>query len=222
MFIEMARVGKVFGDRILVRRLERPEKIGRILVPANYAKDRPTEQELWWGVIEAFGLDSTYSEAYGLAVGDIVGLDSLATNNAAFDGDDGNVHAWVMQEFVVCKDLGLVAAYRDGKDFPLGPGLLPLGPYSLIEPHKEEETRNGIALPQNVKQTTRTGKVIAVSLGEVRAGSVSALRVAVGSEVIIGKYSGSWAKFGELKFVLVKEEDTIAELTPAKELAHVS
>lgn len=221
MLISMSRVGKVFGDRILVRRLQRPEKIGGILIPANYMKNTPAENEVWWGVVEAFGLDSRYGEAYRIKVGDVVGLESLATNNQAFDGDDGEVHAWIMEEFVACKDDGRQAAFREGKEFKAKRnGLIPVGPYSLVKPHPEEQKRNGITLPQNTKQAIRTGEVLDVSAGQLRGSDLVPMYAKKGTEVIVGKYSGSWAKFGEDKLLLVKDEDIIAELQPAHEAAH--
>jgi chaperonin GroES len=220
--IEMERVGRVFGDRVLVRRLERPEKVGRFYIPDAYVKDKQKDQELWFGVIEKFGLDSRYSSAYDLHEGDIVGIDNMGSHSAGFEGDDRAMHVWVAEEFLVVKSLGRVEAFREGKECE-GVGLKPIGPYAIVEPHPEETKRGGIVLPLSAQVPSRTGKVLDVSVGEDKGGSrLRPLNINTGSDVIYGRFSGSTAKFGDKVFLLVKEEDCIAELEPVKETANVA
>ncbi len=227
MPIEISRLGRVFGDRILVKKLERPDKLGSIYVPANYSKDPAKQQDLWWGVIEKFGLDSRFGEAYGLKEGDIIGMDPIGGQSASFDGDDGNVHCWVAEEFVVCKDMGLVIAYRNGEKYfspdsgnSVG-GLRPLAFYSVVKPHPIEEKRGALHIPDTAKKEALTGKVLCVSDGYLVGGDLSPLRVTQNSEVLFGKYSGWKATLGDTVLVLVREEDLIAEIEPAKETANV-
>lgn len=228
MIVPMSRIARVFGDRILLRKLDRPEKIGKILVPVSYMKTRPKEQEIWFGVIEAFGLDSRYGEAYGLKVGDIVGVNDLGISNASFIGDDEQEHYWVMEEFLTVKDEGRIIAFRQSQTSYEGVGMTPLGAYCVIQPNPEEEKRGGIHIPHASQEGSLLGKVLAVSAGEVKAGELKTLNVNKDSEVLYGQYSGLKAKFGKEEFFLIKEEDIIAEIEPSKEtiatrqeLAHV-
>lgn len=220
MKVEMSRLDRVFGDRILVRKLSRPEKMRGILVPASYLKEKTKQQSVWFAVIEKFGLDSRYGEAYGLKEGDIVGISDIGTSNASFEGDDGQEHFWVMEEFLVLKDEGRIKAYLDDAAFS-GVGLIPLGAYSVVKAHPaEEEAKNGVILPHTGDNPQLTGLVVSVSSGEVKSGELVPLRVRKETEVLFGKYSGLLAKFNADEYLLIKEEDLIAELSPVLEVAH--
>jgi co-chaperonin GroES (HSP10) len=220
MKIDVSTIQRVFGDRILVKRLERPEKMGGLLIPQSYANEKRKEQSVWFGVIESFGLDSRYGEAYGLKEGDIIGISDVGSSNASFEGTDDHEHFWVMEEFIVLRDDGRVEAFRDDKHFDYL-GLTPIGPYSIIKPSPDETKVGGVLLPKDKENLT--GEVLAVSIGEVKNGELAALRVVSGSRVLFGRYSGLYARFRQETFLLIKEEDLIAELETAKEkeLAHV-
>lgn len=226
MIVPMSRLDRIFGDRILVRKLDRPEKMRGIIVPVSCMKTRPKEQELWYGIIERFGLDSRYGDAYGLKEGDIVGINDLGVSNASFIGDDEQEHFWIMEEFLTVKDDGRVVAFRNDEKYE-GVGLTPLGAYSVIKPYAEEEKRGGIHIPHTSQQESLLGRVVAVSKGEVKSGELHPLNVRMDTEVLFGKYSGIKAEFGNDKFLLIKEEDLISELSPedktistGQELAH--
>lgn len=208
----MSRIGRVFGDRILLRKLDRPEKTKGILVPLSYIKNKPKEQELWYGVIEAFGLDSRYQDAYGLKIGDIVGINDIGISNASFIGDDEQEHYWVMEEFLVAKDEGRVVAFRNDQLYE-GVGLTPLGAYSIVEAYPEEEKRGGVHIPHTSQDGSLIGRVLDVSQGEVRSGELKPLHVRNYSDVLFGKYSGLHARLGK-DYLLIKEEDLIAEIVP--------
>lgn len=217
MKINVPAINRIFGDRILVRRLERPEKIGNLLIPASFANEKRKEQTIWYGVIEKFGLDSRYGDAYGLKEGDIVGISDVANSNASFDGEDGHEHFWIMEEFVVLRDEGRVKSFHSNERYD-GLGIVPIGPYSLVRPYPEEEKRGSILLPK--ANENLTGKVLAVSVGEVKDGEIKPLNVSLDSDVLFGKYSGLYAKFQSETFLLIKEEDLIAEFETAREIAH--
>lgn len=219
MRVPVGRLGRVFGDRVLVRRLDGPEKVGVLFVPAT-VRQQPKEQDLWFGEVVAFGLDSRYQEAYGLAIGDVVGLHDMSLQCASFEGEDGKTYVWAPEEFLALKDTGAVKAHRENQSSYHGLGLVPLGPYAVVQPDPEETSRNGVVLPDSAKTPTRTGEVKSVSLGLVRGQEVQALNLTKGSQVLFGKFSGSWCRLGKKQYLLVKEEDVIAELTPAKEPAH--
>lgn len=218
MKVEMSRLSKVFGDRILVRKLMRPESVKGIYIPASYAKANVKQQSVWFGVIEKFGLDSRYGDAYGLKEGDTIGISDIGTSNASFEGDDGHEHFWVMEEFVVFLDAGRVAAFMRDEKFE-GLGISPVGPYALIRPYPEQEKKGGVIIPQG-DNPQLTGVVLAVSAGAVVGGELVQLRATVNSDVLFGKFSGLSARFGTDEYLLAKEEDLIAEMAPAQELAH--
>lgn len=221
MIVSLARLGRVFGDRILIRLLPRPEKTRGFFVPASYAKEKAKEQQIWWGVIEDFGLDSRYGDAYGLKKGDMVGVHDLGASNASFIGDDNQEHFWVMEEFVVAKDDGRALAFREDRPWDNEkPGIIPLGAYALVSPHPVEEKRGSIHIPDSAKEGQLSGRVLAVSAGTVRDGELSPLNVKADTDVLFGQYSGSVARLGKDEFLLVKEEDLIAEMLPTGELAH--
>lgn len=217
MSIDTNRIGRVFGDRILVRRLGRPEKVGSIFVPANFS-GKQKENDLWYGEIVKFGLDSKYGQAYNLKEGEIIGIESMGSHSAGFEGEDKEIYVWVPEEFVAVKDLGRIAAHRKGENFP-GTGLQPVGPYSLIEPEEDVETsKGGIHIPDSARQESRKGVVLEVSEGEVRGSELLGINLKVGSTVVFGRHSGAWSKTAK-NFLLLKECDTIAELEKAPELA---
>ena len=217
MKIDISIINKVFGDRVLVRRLERPDKMGGLLVPASYANEKRKEQTIWYGVIEKFGLDSRYADAYGLREGDIIGISDVGNSNASFEGNDGSEHFWIMEEFIVLRDDGRIKAFRNDESFD-GIGITPIGPYSLIAPYPDEDKVGGVILPK--ANENLTGKVLSVSIGEVKNGELRSLRVDVNRDVLFGRYSGLYAKFRQDTYLLIKEEDIIAEFEQAKEMAH--
>lgn len=224
MGVDVSKLGHVFGDRLLVKKLERPETMRGLFIPANYSKDKTKEQDLWWGIVERFGLDSMIGDAYGVEVGDLIGFESAGQHCSTFDGDDGMARVWVAEEFAAVKDLGRVAAYRDGKEWTdEAPGIQPLGPRVAIMPDEEKETsRGGIYIPDSAGGKTNTGKAIAVSLGEIRNGELDTLLVNVGDTILYGKYSGCFARLGKTNILLSRQEDIIATFTTEKETANVA
>lgn len=222
--IDVSRLGRVFGDRILVKKLERPTKRGGLFVPANYAETKK-ETDLWFADVVAFGLDSFYADAYALAVGEVIGIDALGSHSAAFTGHDGFSYYWVPEEFIACRDLGEIAAFYKDETFKGTEGIEPLGAYALVKPTPIEEKRGSIVLPQSASQPCRQGTVLSVSRGKVHPGhqegtNLWPLSVQSGREILVGQYAGGWARL-KTDYLLVKEEDIIAELEPVKEVASV-
>src|SRR5213083_1074128 len=61
----------------------------------------------------------------------------------------------------------------------------------------EEQTTGGILLPDTAKQKPQRGKVLAVGPGKLRdTGKRSAVAVAVGDEVLFGRYAGNDVEVG--------------------------
>lgn len=224
MGVDVSLLDRVFGDRLVVKKLERPDRVRGIYVPTNYNKDKTKEQDLWWGVVERFGLDSKIGDAYGVEIGDLIGFESAGQHCSTFQGEDGADRVWVAEEFAAVKDLGRVAAFRDGVEWTKEePGLQPLGSRVAIMPGAEVETsKGGVYIPDSAKKDTMRGEAIAVSLGEIVGDEIDCLLIHVGDSILYGKYSGCYARLGKFDILLAKQEDIIATFVPVKETANVA
>ena len=223
MPVEVSKLGTVFGDRLVVKKLERPETVRGLYVPSTYSKEKTKESDLWWGIVERFGLDSKIGDAYGVEVGDLVGFEAAGLHCSSFEGEDGFSRVWVAEEFAAVKDLGRVAAFREGKEWTNEePGLQPLGSRVAILPDAvEEKTKSGLYIPDEAKDNTNIGTAIAVSLGAISGSEIDALVINVGDTILYGKYSGCYARLGKCDILLSKQEDVIATYTKEKEVANV-
>ncbi len=91
--------------------------------------------------------------------------------------------------------------------------LQPLGDRVVIKPADEEEkTAGGIYLPETAsKDKPVRGEVLAVGKGKLNdKGERVSLEVKVGDKVIYSKYAGTEVKLGDLKVLIVREEDILA------------
>jgi chaperonin GroES len=90
--------------------------------------------------------------------------------------------------------------------------LKPLNDKVVIE--KEEEltkTKSGIVLPDNAKEKSQTGKVVAVGEGRtLDSGTKVAPVVKVGDRVYYSKYAGSEIKMEEKEYIILSESDILA------------
>ena len=77
---------------------------------------------------------------------------------------------------------------------------------AVIIDEVENKTAGGIFLPDTVdKEKPQTGKVVAVGTAdEVKE------NIKVGDRVIFGKYTGTEAKIGSEKYLILKYEDILA------------
>ena len=91
----------------------------------------------------------------------------------------------------------------------------PLDDRVVVEPlEAEEKTSGGILLPDTAKQKPQRGRVLAVGPGKLRdTGERAVLNVAVGDEVIYGKYSGSDVEVGGKDVKILRESDILAKVT---------
>lgn len=77
----------------------------------------------------------------------------------------------------------------------------------------EEKTAGGIVLPDTAKEKPQRGRVTAIGLGKLtNDGKRLALTVAVGDEVVFGKYSGSDIKINNEDFKVLRESDLLAKV----------
>jgi chaperonin GroES len=92
--------------------------------------------------------------------------------------------------------------------------LKPLDERVVVEPvEAEEKTAGGIVLPDTAKETPPRGSVLAVGPGKLLdSGERAALSVAVGDEVIYGKYSGSDIEIDGRELKILRESDVLAKV----------
>ncbi|MDO4550048.1 MAG: co-chaperone GroES [Planctomycetia bacterium] len=92
--------------------------------------------------------------------------------------------------------------------------LRPLDDRIVVKPMEAEEmTAGGIVLPDTAKEKPQRGTVVAVGPGKLlENGTRGELSVAVGDEVIYGKYAGSDIEVGGDEYKILRETDVLAKL----------
>ena len=92
--------------------------------------------------------------------------------------------------------------------------LRPLDDRVVVEPLAAEEmTAGGIVLPDSAKEKPQRGIVLAVGPGKLLDnGQRSQLGIAVGDEVIYGKYSGSDIEVAGNEIKILRESDILAKI----------
>ena len=92
--------------------------------------------------------------------------------------------------------------------------LKPLEDRVVVEPKEAESvTAGGIVLPDNAKEKQQRGTVVAVGPGKLLDdGTRAELSVAVGDEVIYGKYSGSDVEVDGEQYKILRESDVLAKV----------
>ena len=80
----------------------------------------------------------------------------------------------------------------------------PLADRVLVEPAPaEQKTASGIIIPDNAKEKSLKGKVVAI--GEGKKDEPMTLRV--GDEVLFGQYSGTEIKINGSAYLIMRESD---------------
>ena len=92
--------------------------------------------------------------------------------------------------------------------------LKPLDDRIVVEPlAAEEKTAGGIVLPDSAKEKPQRGTVLAVGIGKLLDnGKRGEMNVAVGDEVIYGKYSGSDIEIDGHEIKILRESDVLAKV----------
>ena len=92
--------------------------------------------------------------------------------------------------------------------------LRPLDDRVVVEPMEAEEmTAGGIVLPDTAKEKPQRGTVLAVGPGKLLDnGQRGELSVAVGDEVIYGKYAGSDVELDAREVKILRESDILAKI----------
>ena len=92
--------------------------------------------------------------------------------------------------------------------------LNPLDERIVVEPvAAEETTAGGIVLPDSAQEKPQRGVVLAVGPGKLLdSGERGELSVAVGDEVIYGKYAGSDIEIDGREVKILRESDVLAKV----------
>jgi chaperonin GroES len=92
--------------------------------------------------------------------------------------------------------------------------LKPLDDRIVVEPVEAEEvTAGGIVLPDTAKEKPQRGTVLAIGPGKLMDnGKRGDMSVAVGDEVIYGKYSGSDIEVDGREVKILRESDVLAKV----------
>jgi chaperonin GroES len=92
--------------------------------------------------------------------------------------------------------------------------LRPLDDRIVVEPMEAEETTpGGIVLPDTAKEKPQRGKVLAIGPGRLMDnGKRTEMSVAVGDEVIFGKYSGTDIELEGKELKILRESDVLAKV----------
>src|SRR6058998_3132492 len=90
----------------------------------------------------------------------------------------------------------------------------PLDDRVVVEPlEAEEKSAGGILLPDTAKQKPQRGRVLAVGPGKMLdSGQRHALAVAVGDEVIYGRYAGNDIQVDRKEIKILRESDILAKV----------
>ena len=93
--------------------------------------------------------------------------------------------------------------------------LRPLDDRVVVQPvEAEERTAGGIVLPDAAREKPQRGKVVAVGPGKLLDnGQRGQLSVAVGDEVIYGKYGGTDIEVEGDEVKILRETDILAKVT---------
>jgi chaperonin GroES len=92
--------------------------------------------------------------------------------------------------------------------------LKPLDDRIVVQPlEAEEKTAGGLYLPDTAKEKPQCGTVIAVGPGKLLDnGTRAPLSVAIGDEIIYGKYSGSDIEIDGQEVKILRESDALAKV----------
>jgi chaperonin GroES len=94
--------------------------------------------------------------------------------------------------------------------------LRPLYDRIVLKRIEETETsRNGIIIPDSAKEKPQEGEVLAVGHGKrLEDGKLVPLDVKVGDRVLFGKYSGNETRLSGSDYIIIREDEVLAVLSP--------
>ncbi len=92
--------------------------------------------------------------------------------------------------------------------------ITPLDDRIVVEAlEAEEKTEGGIILPDTAKEKPQRGTVLAVGPGKLLDnGERAPMCVAIGDEVVFGRYAGSEVKHEDRDLKIMRESDVLAKV----------
>jgi chaperonin GroES len=92
--------------------------------------------------------------------------------------------------------------------------IRPLDDRVVVEPlEADEKTSGGILLPDSAKEKPQRGRVLAVGPGKLQDdGKRLTVAVAVGDEVLYGRYAGNEVKIDGKDVKIMRESDLLAKV----------
>ena len=91
--------------------------------------------------------------------------------------------------------------------------LVPLGDRVVLKKIiAEETTKSGIVLPGSEKEKPQMAEVVAVGPGGVVDGKTVTMEVQPGDQVVYAKYAGTEIEVEDEKYMIIKQDDTLAIL----------
>ncbi|MCB1608848.1 MAG: co-chaperone GroES [Xanthomonadales bacterium] len=90
--------------------------------------------------------------------------------------------------------------------------IRPLHDRVIVKRMEEERmSAGGIVIPDSATEKPIKGKVVAIGTGKIlEDGSVRALAVKDGDEILFGKYSGTEVKVDGEEYLVMREDDIMA------------
>ena len=78
---------------------------------------------------------------------------------------------------------------------------------------QQRKTASGIVIPDSAAEKPEQGEVISVGSGKLLAdGSLRALQIKAGDQVLFGKYGGQTVKVDDQELLVLREDDILAVL----------
>ena len=91
--------------------------------------------------------------------------------------------------------------------------LVPLGDRVVLKKIiAEETTKSGIVLPGSEKEKPQMAEVVAVGPGGVVDGKTVTMEVQPGDQVVYAKYAGTEIEVEDEKYMIIKQDDILANL----------
>jgi len=93
--------------------------------------------------------------------------------------------------------------------------IRPMEDRVVVKPlEAEEKTAGGIVLPDTAKEKPQRGRVLAVGPGKLNdEGKRQTMTVAVGDEVLYGRYAGNEIEINGQTIKIMRESDVLAKIT---------
>lgn len=90
---------------------------------------------------------------------------------------------------------------------------IPLYDRVLVRRVDAKAENDGVLVPENSKEKSQEGEIVAIGVGYFEHGQHRQLAVAVGDRVLFGKHSGTEIKIAGETFQIMREEEILAILT---------